>query len=220
METKKDKVAITQLSLSERFTNRVVQEFTSSTGGASSALTSFHKRLCQNYFINIDMVLKKAETNRLKKFEKYRDEIPVIWNNVNINQLAIDVVACARVGLDPSLSNQVHPIPYKNNSTGKYDISLMPGYRGKEIVAKKYGLEIPDDVIVELVYKTDNFKPIKKDINNKIEAYEFEITDANNRGNVIGGFYYHIFDENPRKNRLMYYPIDEIEKRKPTYKGK
>jgi recombination protein RecT len=215
---KKDQIVKKEALPSERFTNMVVNEFTSTIGeGGAKGLTRFHKRLCQNYFINVDMALKKAEVNRMKKKEQYRDKLEITWSNVNMNQLALDVVACARVGLDPSLSNQVHVIPYKNNTTNKYDVNLMPGYRGKELIAKKYGLEIPDDVIVELVYDKDHFKPIKKDINNKTEAYEFQINDPNDRGEIIGGFYYHVFDDNPRKNILRYFTRHDLEKRKPSY---
>jgi recombination protein RecT len=86
-----------------------------------------------------------------------------------------------------------------------------------ELKAKKYGLDIPDHVVVELVYSTDKFKPYKKDRNNQIESYDFEITDVFNRGQVVGGFYYHIFTEAPEKNKLVVMTYADILKRKPQY---
>ncbi|MHA1586042.1 MAG: recombinase RecT, partial [Candidatus Heimdallarchaeota archaeon] len=216
---KKEKLAVTQPTLSERFTNMVIKEFTSTTasGDNQQGLTSFHKRLCQNYFIVIDGMLKKAEINRLRKNEYKRDATPVLWDNVNMNQLALDVVASARIGLDPAQPNHINMIPYKNNSTQKYDIVFIIGYRGSELKAKKYGLEVPDDIIVEIVRGNDAFKQIKKDMNNKIETYTFEIKDSNDRGDIVGGFYYYVFDKNPRKNKLRYFTIADIEKRRPKY---
>ena len=222
MENKKEQTEklpeVKKPTLSDRFTNMVVKEFTSTAGGdSSSGLTAFHKRLCQNYFITIDGVLKKAELNRMKKSDAKRDSVAVTWDNVNMNQLALDVVAAARIGLDPAQPNHINMIPYKNNNTKKYDIVFIIGYRGSELKAKKYGLEVPDDIIVELVYSNDVFKQIKKDFNNKIETYTLEIKDSNDRGDVIGGFYYYVFDDNERKNKLRYFTIKDIEKRKPRY---
>lgn len=33
--------------------------------------------------------------------------------------------------------------PFKNNSTQKYDVNLMPGYNGVQYIAEKYALENP-----------------------------------------------------------------------------
>lgn len=202
-------------SASVRFTNKVMQEF--SNGVGEVALTNFQKRLVQNYFIAIDMALKAAEERRLKKDEKNRDKVPVTWENVDLSELARSVVSAARIGWDPMLENHVSLIPFKDNSTGKYVINFMPGYRGIEIKAKKYGLDIPDYVVVELVYKNDHFRQIKKDRNNPIESYEFEIKDPFNRGEIVGGFYYHGWNEHPEKNKLVVFTLEEILKRKPEY---
>jgi len=161
--------------------------------------------------------LKAAEEKRLKKSEKYRDPVPVTWANVNMEQLARNVVSYARIGLDPAQKNHINLIPYKNNNTGKYDIGFLEGYRGIELKATKYGLDIPDHVIVELVYSTDKFKSIKKDRNNPYETYEFEITNEFERGEVVGGFYYHLYSNNPENNKLVVMPLKKILKRKPAY---
>jgi len=208
-------IALKELTMSERFTNKVIAEFRGGVG--EIALTNFQQRLVQNYFIMSDMSLKAAEEKRLKKIEKYRDPVAITWANVDMELLAPAVVSAARIGLDPMQDNHVSLIPFKNNNTGKYGMTLMPGYRGIELKAKKYGLDIPDGVIIELVYSTDKFKSIKKSFTNKYEGYDFEITNDFDRGNIIGGFYYHIFMDRPEKNKLVVFSLKDIEKRKPKH---
>jgi len=201
-----------ELTMSERFTNKVLAEFKSGVGGI--VLTNFQHRLVQNYFIVADMALKSAEAKRLKK-TKNKDPLPVTWANVDMEKLSQSVVAAARIGWDPQQDNHVSLIPYKENGATKYNLTFMSGYRGIELKAVKYGLDVPA-VIVELVYSTDKFRSIKKDHKNKVELYEFEITNDFDRGTLVGGFYYHSF-ENPEKNKLVVMPLKEIEKRKPKY---
>jgi len=206
-------IAIKEQTMAERFTGKVTALFQANVGEV--ALTSFQKRLAQNYFIVADSVLKKAEEKRLKRSEQYRDKLPVIWANVNMDELAQSVVAAARIGWDPTQENHVNLIPYKDNATQKYNLTFIPGYRGRELKAKKYGLEVPDDVVVSLVYSNDVFKPHMKSFKNPVEHYEFDITNPFDRGEIIGGFYYHIFFERSEKNKLVIMSIKEILKRKP-----
>lgn len=202
---------------SERFTNMVMAKF-SGVAGSAIEISGYQKRLIQNYFISTDMTLKAAEEKRLKKSENYRDPIPVTWENVNLEQLAMDVIACSKIGYDPALPNHISMIPYKNNTTKKYDIGFVEGYRGKELKARKYGFEVPDNVIVELVYSKDKFRPLKKDATHDKESFEFEVSENPFvRGDIVGGFYYHEYYNEPRKNKLMFYSKADIEKRKPEY---
>jgi recombination protein RecT len=214
-QTGEQTITKTEPTQSERFMSKVISEFGSSVGEV--ALTNFQKRLAQNYFIALDAVLKSAEEKRLKKSDKYRDPVPVTWANVNMDKLSRDVVAYARIGFDPSQPNHINLIPFKNNNTGKYDIGFIEGYRGIELKAVKYGLEVPDHVTVELVYSNDFFVPIKKDANHPHETYEFEIKNPFDRGDILGGFYYHLFNKNPEKNKLVMMTVKEIEKRKPDH---
>ncbi|GAA4338721.1 hypothetical protein GCM10023149_48880 [Mucilaginibacter gynuensis] len=202
-------------SQSERFTNAVMKEFGSNAGALE--LTSFQRKLIQNYFIKLDGALKDAEIKRMAKREEKRDLLAYTWENINMPKLAVDVVAFSAVGLDPAQPNHINVIPYKNNNTNKYDVTFIMGYRGMQLKAMKYGFEIPDDVIVELVYTKDVFKSIKKSWNNRIENYEFQIVDDFDRGEVKGGFYYHAFHDSPEKNRLEVFTLKDIEKRKPKY---
>ena len=118
-------------SMSERFMLKVVSEFGSGVG--ELALTEHQKRLAQNYFMALDAALKLAEEKRLKKSEQYRDLVPITWQNVNMSLLARNVVSAARIGWDALEKNHVHLVPYKNNTTGQYDIGFLPGYRGLEL---------------------------------------------------------------------------------------
>ncbi len=212
-ESTKTEIAKKEATQSERFTEMVMREFKGKAGNALQ-ISPFQRRLIQNYFIGIDMALKTAE---IKRQEKSKDQMPILWQNVNMESLAISVVACSRIGFDPALPNHINMMPFKNNHTQKYDIVFIEGYRGKELKAKKYGLDIPDDVIVEVVYSTDTFKPIKKDRINPVETYEFEVTAPFDRGEIVGGFYYYVWAKTPEKNKLVFFSKAEIEKRKPRY---
>jgi recombination protein RecT len=201
--------------ISVRFTNRVIAEFTGGVGEV--ALSDFQRRLAQNYFIAADAALKNAEAARLRKPEKYRDPVPVTWANVNMESVAQAVVSAARIGLDPMQRNHVSLIPFKNNHTGKYELAFIEGYRGLELKAEKYALDMPTAVVVELVYANDHFRVIKGDYRNPGDGYEFEIKNPFDRGELLGGFYFHYYENNPRKNKLVVMPLKEILKRKPAH---
>ena len=214
-----NQVAKQEPTQSERFMNAVLKEFQGNVG--FTELTNYQKRLIQNYFVKIDMVLGDADQARLRKNEantdhKWDNTLPITWANVNMKQLAFDVVAYSGVGIDAMQPNHTNPIPYRNKKTNQYDITFIHGYRGIEVKAKKYGLDVPDNVIVEVVYKNDTFKPIKKDRNNPVETYEFE-QQPFDRGEIVGGFYYHEFTEKPEKNKLKTFSMQDIQKRKPEY---
>ena len=200
-----------ELSMSVRFMNRVVKEYGSGVG--EIALTNFQKRLAQNYFMAVDDALQKQEQRR----NQQKEQVPAVWQNVNMERLARDVVSLARIGLDPMENNHISPVLFKNNKTGRYDVGFITGYRGLEMKAKKYGLECPDYVVVELVHSTDKFKSIKKSATNKVENYEFEITNEFDRGEIVGGFFYHAYTGNPEKNKLVVMSKKDIDKRKPKY---
>lgn len=205
--------AITEKTQAERFTDMVIKQFQSQAG--VTELSDYQKRLCQRYFIKIDQVLSTAEIKRLAKAEQYRDNLALTWKNVNMTQLAVDVVAYANVGLDPTQPNHINLIPYKNNALNKYDIGFIIGYKGTEIKARHYGLDIPSNVVVELVYSTDEFKAIKKDMNNPVEGYIFKVTNDFERGELKGGFYFLEYKDAPQKNKLKVFTRADIEKRKP-----
>jgi len=208
------------LAASEKFTNKILAEFGGNISGIVQ-VTDYQRRLIQGYFIGIDRTLKSAEERRLAKNasnsdHRYDENLPVTWANVNLNDLAMSLVHYARIGLDMMQDNHLFPIPYKNNRTNKYDITLMEGYNGKQYIAEKYALVKPKAVNIELVYSTDSFKPIKKSRGNNVESYEFEINNPFNRGDIVGGFGYIEYEDSSR-NKLVIMTIKDILKRKPEY---
>lgn len=208
---------------SEQFTSKVLKEFGSTAGAIQ--VTDYQRQLIQGYFIAIDRALKAAEEKRLYKNTNnsdhtYDDPNPITWNTVDLNALALDVVHYARMGLDMMQSNHLSAIPFKNNNktcksgTKMYTVTLMPGYNGIQYIALKYALEKPVSVTTELVYSTDTFKPIKRSHDNKVESYVFEINNAFDRGEIIGGFGYIEYKE-PEKNKLVIMTLKDIMKRRP-----
>nr|HPG31454.1 recombinational DNA repair protein (RecE pathway) [bacterium] len=197
----------------------VISKFTQNVGEVS--LNNFQKRLAQNYFIAIDAALKMAENKRNKNNfsnpagTKYHNDLAYLWKNINYNGLPELVVANARIGLDPAVKNHISFIFYKNNALKKYDVAFREGYAGIELKAKKYGLDVPDSVICEIVYSKDEFIPIKKTPENRIEGYNFNILSPFDRGDIIGGFYYYEYVKEPEKNKLVIFALKDILKRKP-----
>lgn len=214
----------TELSNSEAFTNKVLKEFGSSVAG-SLQVTDYQRQLIQGYFIATDRALKMAEEKRVSKNANNKDHKwdnpdPINWNTVDLNALALDVMYYARMGLDMMQDNHLSAIPFKDNNrqaktgTKIYTVNLMPGYNGVRYIAEKYALDKPLSVTVELVYSTDTFKPVKKNRENRIESYDFEINNAFDRGEIVGGFGYIEYEE-PTKNKLIIMTMKDIMKRKP-----
>jgi recombination protein RecT len=209
--------AATVLNHGERFKNAVIKEY----GSGVVELSDRQKGLTQGYFVCIDRALKTAEEGRVQKNKYNRDHkwdnnVPVTWENVNIPELARDIVTNAKLGLDMTIPNHLFPIPYFNKDTQKYDVTLMKGYAGQIHIVEKYALHKPKNVVVELVYSTDYFVAVKKSKDNPVESYEFTIEKPFERGELRGGFGYIEF-EDPTRNKLIIMTMEEIMKRKPKY---
>ena len=198
-----------ELTASERFTGMVINEFKGNVGELN--LNEYQKQLIRNYFIGIDNALKAAEERRSYSKKKANDP-QVIWQNVNMNKLAIDVVQNAKLGLDMAVTNHLSVVPYLNGKTQKYDLNLMPGYEGLRYIAIKYAIYPVIDIRVELVHKNDSFKMTTK---NNIDGYEFDIANPFDRGEVIGGFGYIRYQDETR-NKLITMSKEELLKRKPS----
>lgn len=202
-----------QISPSERFTAMVIRELKEKAGGIE--ISNFQRKLIQNYFIKIDSMLKVAEVKRLAKDEKYREPLSYEWKNVDMQKLAYDVIPYSSIGLDPTQANHINPIPYLNKHKKQYDITFIEGYSGIELKAKKFGLDVPDYAIIELVYSNDEFREIKRDMNNQVEQYHFVVTNSFDRGDLVGGFYYFVWKNDPTKNKIKVLSVKDIEKRRP-----
>lgn len=186
-----------QKSVSETFTGLVMREFGSTV--SSITLSPYQKKLAQHLFIKIDATLKDLEA---KRAQEKPNNTPILWQNLNMQKLAVDAMHRIELGLDALIPNHISPIPYFNSKTEKYDLDLRVGFVGKDYYRRQSALEPPEDIIYELVYETDHFKPIKRSSINKIESYEFEIKEPFKRGNVVGGFAYVVYGD-PKKNFLV-----------------
>lgn len=196
------------LTSSERFTNMVIREFQGNIGELN--LNEYQKQLVRNYFIGIDNALKTAETSR--QFSKKKANDPTItWDHVNMNALARDVVQNAKLGLDMSIKNHLHVVPYKNGKTGQYDLNLMPGYEGLKYIAISFALYKVIDIKVQLVHESDSFQVTFMD---GVEGYDFRIMNPFARGKVIGAFGY-ILCEDEKHNQVVTMSVEELMKRKP-----
>jgi len=185
-------------SQSQRFTDMVIREFGQEIGTIN--LTNHQRRLAQHLFIKVDHALKALEADRVKKGQDKKT--PVIWNNINMNKLAVDSVHRIELGLDALIPNHLHIVPYLNGKTGQYDLDLAVGYVGKDYYHREMSIEKPKDVIYSLVHETDVFVPIMRSVGSEGDNYEFEIKQPFNRGKVIGGFGYIIYSD-PSKNKLV-----------------
>lgn len=188
------------------FENAVLKEMTRFDEGV--AMTAAQKRLAQHLFVRVDMALKEAEAKR-----KQDNPTPYIWVNVNMQKLALDALHRIELGLDALIPNHIWPIAYYNGHNKNYDMDLRIGYAGKDYYRRAMALEEPKDIIYELVYENDTFKPIKRSLENGAENYVFDIPKPFDRGKVIGGFGYIVFEDS-RKNKLVLVDQKEFDRAK------
>jgi recombination protein RecT len=196
-QEKKNVPAKSTETVSERFTSVIIREFSGAVGKLE--MTPYQKRLAQHLFIKIDQSLKEMEK---KRADKDKEGVPIVWININLEKLAIDAVHRIELGLDALIPNHISPIPYLNSRTKKYDLDLRIGYSGKDYYRRQMSTTPPKDIVYELVHKNDVFRPIMASLKNPIESYEFEIPSPFDRGEVVGGFAYLIYDD-PKKNKLI-----------------
>lgn len=185
-------------SISERFVGMVMQEFNAAFGNGAQ-LTPMQKKLAQHLYLRIDKALQDAEAKRIKMGDK---KLSYTWQNINLTKLAMDAMHRINLGLDGLVENHISPIAYWNSTQKKYDLDLRVGYVGKDYYRRKMAVEEPVDIVYELVYDTDEFRPIKKNATNEVESFEFEIKNPWNRGKVVGGFGYIMYSD-PKKNKLV-----------------
>jgi len=199
--------------VSQRFVTEVRRQFAEEMG-ESLEFSDYEKKLAQHMFLKVDEALKSFEDGRKGS------KTPYTWENVNIKSLALDAVYKVSLGLDALMKNHVHPIPYFNGKNGKYDIDLQTGYKGLIYKAKKFAIDPPKDIVVELVHENDHFKPLKSNFDREVESYEFEIENPFDRGKVTGGFGYIMYDDQT-KNQLILVSKKQLDKAKnqaPTQK--
>ena len=194
---------------SEKFTAMVLREF-QGTVGDSMEMTPYQRQLASHLFIKVNATLDELESKRQKNPNK-QSQAPIAWANVNLNKLAIDCIHRVNLGLDALVQNHIHPIPYLNGKTSKYDLDLRIGYAGKDFYRRKVALVEPKNIIYQLVYSTDKFEPIMQNLDVSVESYNFEITSPFDRGEVVGGFGYIVYSD-PTMNKLVLVPMKRIKR--------
>jgi len=172
---------------------------------------SLQEKALAKYYFQVSNNIFDTFNKKLKK-----DMPPISWQNVEFENFIKQMLVRIKLGINPILPNMTNIIPFFNSTTKKYDLVFVDGYKGLEYIAKKFAINFPKNVIFELIYETDIFVVYKKDFENNIERYKFEITSPLNRGEVVGGFYYMEY-EDPTKNKLVFFNKKQLEKRKPKY---
>ncbi|HET9028033.1 MAG TPA: recombinase RecT [Trueperaceae bacterium] len=194
-------------TLSERFLADVERQFLAEMGRGTQ-FTALEQRLVQHMYLSVDQALKAAEEKRTKGWTEEKlataadDPRAFTWHHVDRQKLALDTVHRVSLGLDALIPNHIWPIAYFNSAKGLYDIDLRVGYIGRDYVTRRFAMDTPIDIAYELVYSTDTFKALPRSSSREVEGYEFEITNPFNRGDIVGGFGYIVYDD-PRKNRLV-----------------
>lgn len=192
----------TELSRAERFTNAVIKSYSDVAKGIE--VTQKQMQLISNYFIKIDeMIIRNPDT----KIQS--------WEQVRLNELSRTLAHMAKLNLDMALDHfSFMPFEYKGTST--YNLSPVISKSGYWYIAKTYGIDPPENYVVELVYSNDKFTVAKKDANHECDSYTFEVTNPFDRGEVVGGFGYLEYKDKS-KNKIITMSEAEILKYKPKW---
>lgn len=158
--------------------------------------------LAVNYFTRLDNELKKLPT-------------PKTWKQINFEDFLSKSIAYANIGIDPLAPKMLSFTLYANKTNGLSDVVFVEDVRCMELLARRYGINCPENITVELIYSTDKFSIIKKDLSHPSEGYVLEVTNAFDRGNVIGGVSLSEY-ANPIYNKVRIMSMKEIEKRVKT----
>ena len=201
-------IAKVEPTISQRFTSMVVREFSSQVG--TLEMSPYQQKLAQHMFVAIDTQLKSLEAKRIERGGK---GIEITWSNIDMNKLAIDAVHRVELGLDALIPNHIHPIPYFMKATGKYALDLRIGYAGKDCYRRAMADDPSVTVRYRLAYATDDFEPIFKDADNPVENVRHKVTNAFDRGEVIGGYGYIMYNDE-KKNELVLITKSDFDKSK------
>ena len=158
--------------------------------------------LAVNYFTRLDNELKKLAT-------------PKTWKQINFEDFLSKSIAYANIGIDPLAPKMLSFTLYANKTNGLSDVVFVEDVRCMELLARRYGINCPENITVELIYSTDKFSIVKKDLSHPSEGYVLEITNAFDRGDIVGGVSLSEY-ANPIYNKVRIMSMKEIEKRVKT----
>lgn len=189
---------------SKRFADKVISQYEAETG-MKSDISEYQRTLAQHMFLKIDSSLKELEAKRVG------NKAPFVWENVNMRKLALDTVNRVQLGLDALIPAHIYVIPYWSDNEKKYTLDLRVGYRGELFYRKEMTSEKVKDIRIELVYETDEFEAIMKDAEHDVETYTLHVTKPFDRGNIVGGIAYIVFEDQTMNKLVM---LSEADMRK------
>jgi len=166
--------------------------------------------LAGNFFTAIDASIKKSEADRAGNQYKANDP-KIRWAATNFDETLQSAIAYSNLGIDPLAEDMISFIFHKSK-TGGYNITFVEGVSCMEILARKYGINCPDNVKVEVVYSTDIFEVIKKDINNPEDTCIHKVVNPFDRGEIVGGYTISQFS-NSSYNQIRPMSLKDINKR-------
>ena len=158
--------------------------------------------LAVNYFTRLDNELKKLAT-------------PKTWKQINFEDFLSKSIAYANIGIDPLAPKMLSFTLFANKTNGLSDVVFVEDVRCMELLARRYGINCPENITVELIYSTDKFSIVKKDLSHPSEGYVLEVTNAFDRGDIVGGVSLSEYT-NPIYNKVRIMSMKEIEKRVKT----
>ena len=158
--------------------------------------------LAVNYFTRLDNDLKKLAT-------------PKTWKQINFEDFLSKSIAYANIGIDPLAPKMLSFTLFANKTNGLSDVVFVEDVRCMELLARRYGINCPENITVELIYSTDKFSIVKKDLSHPSEGYVLEVTNAFDRGDIVGGVSLSEY-ANPIYNKVRIMSMKEIEKRVKT----
>lgn len=174
-------------------------------------LDKHQRKLAYNMMLLLQNSLNEYEAKRVS--DGHNNKMPYTWANVDMPRVARDSIHRIMLGLDAMIPNHVSCIPYFDKAKGKYKLDMQVGYVGKDYYRRKMAIDAPKDIIYELVHENerDDFIIHKRDLNNDVESYSFNISNPWQRGEIIGGFGYLMF-EDATKNKVVIVSEDDFKK--------
>jgi recombination protein RecT len=155
--------------------------------------------LAINYFTRLDNELPKQKT-------------PKTWLQIGFDDFVTKAIAYANIGIDPLAPKMLSFTLFANKTTGLSDVCFVEDVRCMELIARKFGVNCPENLTVELVYSTDKFSLVKKDLNNPIDGYLLQISNPVDRGVICGGVSLSEY-KNPAYNKARFMSLSDIHKR-------
>lgn len=189
-----------ELTLSERFTNSVLREYKSIA--KSIEITDKEYGLIANYFIKIDEMLRNSKQG-------------YTWQNIRMKEFSTTLAHMAKIGLDMTIPNTLSFIPFKYKDTHTVNMVPVIGANGYQYLAMKFGINPPRNVVIELVYETDEFYIIKKDAKHAGDSYTFNINNPFNRGKIVGAFGFLEF-RNQKLDKVIALSKEQLLKYRPA----